>query len=325
MTIHIGIDLGGSNLRAAAFGDGDGATPLEIHREPVGDDRAPEAIVERVARTIERLAGGAAGPVTVGVGLAALLRDRRGTVANSPHLRWRDVPFGELLGRRLGARYRLGVYNDVNAITWGEAVAGAARGYRDVLAVYVGTGIGGGLIAGGQLVEGASNCAGEIGHTKVRWDEGAAPCMCGGRGCVEAYAGGSYLLARIRRELATGRQKTTVVERAGGSVDAVTPGHVDDAALDGDEWALGLWTELAELLAVALGNALAILNSQRLILGGGVLARTPGLRAMTEIDLMLVAPPASLEPLTIAAAELGDDAGLVGAARLAQGGISIIA
>lgn len=324
MTIQIGVDLGGSNLRAAAFGVGDGATPLEIHKEAVGDDRAPDAIVERVARTIERLAGGSAGPVAVGVGLAALLRDRRGTVANSPHLRWRDVPFGELLGSRLGARYRLGVYNDVNAITWGEVVAGAARGCRDVLAVHVGTGIGGGLIVGGQLVEGASNCAGEIGHTKVRWDDEAAPCMCGGRGCVEAYAGGSYLVARIRRELANKRLKTTVIERAGGSIDAVTPSHVDAAVLDGDAWALGLWTELATLLAVALGNALAILNPQRLILGGGVLGRTPALRAMTEIDLMLVAPPASLEPLTVVVAELGDDAGLVGAARLARDGVSII-
>jgi glucokinase len=324
VTIQIGIDLGGSNLRAAAFGDGNSATPLEIHKEAVGDDRAPDAIVERVARTIERLAGGSSGAIAVGVGVAALLRDRRGTVANSPHLRWRDVPFGELLGRRLGARYRLGVYNDVNAITWGEAVAGAARGCRDVLAVYVGTGIGGGLIAGGQLVEGASNCAGEIGHTKVRWDDDAAPCMCGGRGCVEAYVGGTYLMARIRRELASRRPATTVIERAGGSLDAVTPSHVDAAALAGDAWALELWTELATLLAVALGNALAILNSERLILGGGVLGRTPGLRAMAEIDLMLVAPPASVEPLTIALAELGDDAGLVGAARLARDGVSII-
>jgi predicted NBD/HSP70 family sugar kinase len=78
VTIQIGIDLGGSNLRAAAFGDGDGATPLEIHKEAVGDDRAPDAIVERVARTIEGLAGGSAGPVAVGVGLVALLRDRAG-------------------------------------------------------------------------------------------------------------------------------------------------------------------------------------------------------------------------------------------------------
>jgi glucokinase len=330
VTIQIGLDLGGSNLRAAAFGEG--TTPLLSHREEVGEDRAPAAVVERVARTIEQLAGSAegsgsttpGGPIAVGVGIAALLRDRRGTVANSPHLRWRDVPFGELLRRRLDARYRLGIYNDMNAITWGEAVAGAGRGCRDVLAVYVGTGIGGGLIVGGQLVEGASNCAGEIGHTKVRWDEDAAPCMCGGRGCVEAYVGGRYLGERFRRELGGKRAHSSALERAGGSIEAVTPAHVDAAALDGDPWALGLWTEIATLLAVALGNALAVLNAERLILGGGVLDRTPGLRAMTEIDLTLVAPAASLEPLTIAVAELGDTAGLVGAARLARDGVSIL-
>jgi glucokinase len=322
VTIQIGIDLGGSNLRAAAFGD-DGVAPLRSHRELVGEDRAPEVIVERLARTIEHLAGGAPGPVTVGVGVAALLRDRRGTVAQSPHLRWEDVPFGELLARRLGARYRLGVYNDANAVTWGEAVAGAARGCRDVLAVYVGTGIGGGLIVGGQLVEGASHCAGEIGHTKVRWDKDAAPCMCGARGCVEAYVGGRYLVERIRRELADPRVKTTVIERA-GSIDAVTPSHVDDAASHQDPWAVGLWSELAALLGVAIGNALAVLNSERLILGGGVFSRTPALRTMTGGMVVAVAPPASVESLTVVAAELGDDAGLVGAARLARDGVSIL-
>jgi glucokinase len=321
VTIQIGVDLGGSNLRAAAYGDGD--APIAAHREPVGDDRAPGSIIERVAQTVERLAGDAPGPVAAGVGIAGLLRDRRGTIASSPHLQWRDVPFGELLARRLGPRFRLGVYNDANAITWGEAVAGAARGCRDVLVVYVGTGIGGGLITGGRLVEGASNCAGEIGHTKVRWDPEAAPCMCGGRGCVEAYVGGRYLLERIRRELAGGATSAALA-LAGGAIGAVTPAHVDAAAQGGDPWARALWTELATLLAVALGNALAVLNSERLILGGGVLARTPALRAMTELGLRRVAPPASLEPLTVAVAELGDDAGLVGAARLARDGVSII-
>lgn len=322
MTIQIGVDLGGSNLRAAAFGD-DGIAPLASHREAVGDDRAPGAIVERVAQTIERLAGDAAGPIAAGVGVAALLRDRRGTVASSPHLQWRDVAFGELLGRRLGPRFRLGVYNDANAVTWGEAVAGAARGCRDVLAVYVGTGIGSGLIIDGRLVEGASHCAGELGHTKVRWDGDAAPCMCGSRGCVEAYLGGRYLVPRIRRELATGRRRAAVIDRA-GSLDAVMPSHVDAAALDGDAWALALWTELSTLLGVAIGNALAVLNAERLVLGGGLLDRTPTLREMTEVAMMLVAPAASLEPLTVAAAELGDDAGLVGAARLARDGVSIV-
>lgn len=319
---HIGIDLGGSNLRAALFGE-DLARPVAVHKEAVGEARDPASIVERIAAVSERLVQSATGPVTVGVGIAAMLRDRRGTVANSPHLRWRDVAFGELLANRLGSRYRVGVYNDVNAIVWGEAVAGAARGCRDVLGVYVGTGIGGGVISGGVLVEGATNCAGEIGHVKVRWDDAAAPCACGGKGCVEAYVGGSYVAKRIAAEVLTKGKKSLAVTLA-GSPEAVTPGHVDRAAEEGDEWALGLWTELAPLLGVALGNAVSILNPERLVLGGGMLGRTPTLYGLVEIALTIAVPSASLEPLTVVPAELGDDAGLVGAANLARTGVSIV-
>ena len=310
--ISIGVDLGGTHLRAAAF-DGDSHIAVAHHREPVGEPRDPATIVARVASVVERLApdGGA-----VGVGIAAMLRDRTGTVANSPHLRWRDVPFGALLRDRLGARYQLGVHNDVNAIVWGEVVAGAARGCRDVLGVYVGTGIGGGLVCGGRLVDGATSCAGELGHVKVRWGDDAAPCACGQRGCVEAYCGGAYVQARIARELGVGARSSAV--KLAGSAALVHPGHVDMAAADGDDWALGLWTELAPLLAVALGNAIALVNCERLVLGGGLLARCPTLQQLVVASLEVATPVAALDALTIAIAELGDDAGLVGAARLSR-------
>lgn len=319
--IHIGIDLGGTNLRSASFAPGT-TTPLEHAKEKVGAARDPQSIVERVSLAVEKLAGQHPGPIPVGVGIAAMLQDRRGGVGNSPHLRWRDVPFGTLLAARLGPRFSVGVYNDVNAIVWGEAVGGAARGCRDVLGVYVGTGIGAGVISGGQLVEGARNCAGEIGHVKVRWDDDAAPCACGQRGCVEAYCGGSYIEARIKRELAAGA-KSTAIGYAGG-VENVNPGHVDQAAADGDEWALGLWTELAPLLAVALGNSLAILNSERLVLGGGMLGRAPVYYALVETALTVVTPQVALESVTVVPATLGDDAGLVGSAALAGSGVSLI-
>jgi len=321
VSLAIGLDVGGSNLRAGALRDGDDAV-VERHRELIGDEREPGALVERVAGVIERLAGAEPGPIAVGVGVAAMLRGADGTVARSPHLRWRDVPFGRLLRARLGARFAVGVYNDVNAVTWGEVVAGAARGCRDVLAVYVGTGIGGGVIADGRLLDGASSCAGEIGHVKVRWDDEAAACQCGGRGCAEAYVGGSYVEARIRRELADPRTRSSAVELAGGA-EHVTVAHVDQAAADGDAWALGLWSELAPLLAVPLANALAVLNSERLVLGGGVLARTPALVSLVEVALTIAAPPPILEPLTVAMAELGDDAGVLGAARLAAAGVAV--
>lgn len=319
MTAHLGVDLGGTNFRIATFA-ADGVAPLVVHKEEVGEPRDPDTIVARLAAAAERLAEGA--DATLGIGIAAMLRDRAGTVANSPHLRWRDVPFGRLLAARLGSRFSVGVYNDVNAVIWGESVAGAARGCRDVLGVYVGTGIGGGVIAGGQLVEGATNCAGEIGHTKVRWDADAAPCACGQRGCIEAYVGGSYVAKRIADALTMGA-RSQAIELAGGLAH-VTPGHVDQAAGEGDEWALGLWTELAPMLAVVLGNALAILNSERLVLGGGLLGRTPVLYDLVETALVVAAPVAIVEGLTVVPAELGDDAGLVGAAALARSGVSLI-
>ena len=305
----IGIDLGGSTLRAALVqvgGSGVGgagvgaettsAAIVRAHRELLGEPRDPEAIVDKVARVVESLEP--SGPV--GIGIAAMLSDREGTVANSPHLRWRDVPFGRLLAARLPDR-PIVITNDVNAIIWGEFVAGAARGCRDVLGVYVGTGIGGGVIANGQLVEGVTNSAGEIGHTKVRWGADAAPCQCGQRGCIEAYLGGSYLLARIARETGT----------------AGTPADVDRLAAAGDPWALALWQELAPLLSITLGNAVSLLNPERLVLGGGVLARTPVLVAMVREHMAETTNGPSWGPLSVVLAELGDDAGLVGAAQLA--------
>jgi glucokinase len=344
----IGVDLGGTNLRAgvyrglsaraeaaAARRPGGGASPEELiaaaapvvyRKVKVGEPRDPDTVVARVAELVASLAGEAGapeGPIPVGVGLAAMLRDRRGTVANSPHLRWRDVAFGERLAARLGDRFPVSVYNDVNAIVFGEHGLGAAAGASTVLAVYVGTGIGGGVVVDGRLAEGASNCAGEIGHVKVRWDEQAAPCACGGRGCIEAYAGGSYVQRRIRAELAGGAPSQAVA-LAGGRVDDVTPGHVDRAAAEGDAWALELWGELAPLLGVTLAGAICLLNPDCLVLGGGMLGRTPVLREQVIAALTVAAPSALTDPLTIVDAILGDDAGLVGSALLALRGVSRI-
>ncbi len=336
----VGVDLGGSNLRVAAYHDLGAAAaearaarhplakqPAAVVRRPVGDDRRVETLLEVVAgavgEVLRTVGVSAVEKVPVGVGIAAMLADRKGTVANSPHLGWRDVTFGPMLAKRLGPARPVGLYNDVNAIAFGEFGVGAGAGARDLLCVYVGTGIGGGLVVNGALAEGATSCAGEIGHVKVAWGEDAARCNCGGRGCVEAYVGGSYVLARIRAEL-TGGQRSLAVDLAGGDPSAVHPGHVDQAAAEGDPWALALWTELAPLFAVALGNAITLLNPDRVVLGGGMLGRTPTLRDQALVALQLVTPPALLDPVEIVDAALGDDAGLVGSALLADAGVSLV-
>lgn len=343
MTPHewvVGVDLGGSNLRVAAYhqladaadeakrsGTPLAKEPAAVVRRPVGDDRRLETLLGAIEAAVDEVLGvvgvSKVAVVPVGVGIAAMLSDRRGTVANSPHLGWRDVAFGPMLKKLLGPARPVGTYNDVNAIAFGEYGVGAGAGARDLLCVYVGTGIGGGLVVNGALAEGATSCAGEIGHVKVTWGEDAARCNCGGRGCVEAYVGGSYVQARIRAELTNG-QRSLAVDLAGGDATIVNPGHVDQAAAEGDPWALALWTELAPLLAVALGNAITLLNPDRVVLGGGMLGRTPTLRDQTLVALSLVTPPALLDPVTIVDAALGDDAGLVGSALLADAGVSLV-
>lgn len=328
--LTIGIDLGGTNLRAAAFRGlmaacdhpeqtAAAVRPVVDHREKVGDmaQRVPDVIVERIGALVDRLTAEAGGPpdTPVGVGFAGMLRGNDGLIKHSPHLGWHDVRFGAMLRQRLPGR-RVVVENDVNAITWGELRVGAARGARDVLAVFVGTGVGGGIVAEGQLVRGSTGAAAEIGHTKVVWTPDARPCACGKVGCVEAYAGGVYVQRRIRAELAGG-VRSSALERAGGSIDDVNPGHVDAAAADGDEWALGLWREIAPLLGIALANAVTLLDPMVLVLGGGMLSRTPVFREHVMAAFEVAVNGAAAEQLAVLDAALGDDAGLVGSALLA--------
>jgi glucokinase len=315
----IGVDLGGTNLRVARI---EGGAVVASARREVGAARGVDDVVALIAALVAEVGAGVlAATVPVGVGVAAMLGDRRGTVVNAPNLGWRDVAFGAALAARLGARHPLGVYNDVNAIAYGELGAGAGRGARDLLAVFVGTGVGAGLVVNGALAEGASNCAGELGHVKVAWGPDAARCGCGMVGCVEAYVGGAALQARIRRELAAGA--SPAIAAAAGGAEHSHIGHVD-AAADDDGWARALVDESAQRLALAIGNAIAVLNPDRLVLGGGVLARAPRLRARMIAALPAIAPAAVLRPLTIVDAALGDDAGLIGAALLAGAGVSLV-
>ncbi len=340
MTAHgadvvVGIDLGGTNMRAAVFrGLGAAAEkamvaplgpeeeavlrPVAERREKVGSERAPERMVERMGALVEGLldeAGARGEVVPVGIGLAGMLRGQSGIVAQSPHLGWRNVSLGDMMRARLGDRHRVMVENDVNAITWGEFVLGAGRDVTDVLAVYVGTGIGGGAVCDGRLLRGGTGCAVEIGHTKVVFDDSARQCACGLKGCVEAYAGGEFLQRRARAELAGGA-RSAAVGIAGGP-EAVNPGHLDAAAAEGDEYALNLWQEIGPLVGVALANAVTLFNPNRLILGGGVLSRTPVLKEHIIAALEVAINPPAQEDLGVENAALGDDAGLVGSALLA--------
>ena len=325
--ISLGFDLGGTNLRAAVF-RGLGAwpgqskasiEPVASLREEIGSDRSPEAIVGRVATMIPRLLEQAqlgALTIPIGIGFAGMLRGNAGMVANSPNYGWRNVALGDMLRARLGERYTVEVYNDVNAISYGEYAFGAGMGADNMLAVFVGTGIGAGAICSGRLLIGANNTAAELGHTKVIVDSSALECACGHKGCVEAYIGGQRLQERARAEL--GRGVSSEATRLAGCAQRVNPGHLDAAAALGDDYALNLYSEVAPLLGLVIANAVTILNPKRLVLGGGMLSRTPVLREHVLAAFEVAVTPPAHEGLEIENTQLGDRAGLLGSALLAS-------
>lgn len=309
----IGLDLGGTNARAAAV-DADGRI-LSVEKRRL-QDRSPEAVADALAACATAALASSGRDesllVGVGVGIAGQIDSRSGRVLVAPNLGWRDEDIGGLISRRIGRPVR--VANDLSVAALGEAKAGAARGHADAILVFVGSGIGAGLILGGSNYEGSRGVAGEFGHVKVH--PGGRLCGCGERGCLEAYAGGHNIAARAAEAVRDGRESS--LSKAIDAGEPMTARLVEEAARAGDTLARELLDEAVKLVGVATANLVTVLNPAVLILGGGVLLGWPELRQGIEQEVRANASKASLAELLIAAPALADDAGVIGAAFLAR-------
>ena len=315
-TIALGCDLGATNLRVAAV-QPDGTVLSSIRRKL--DDRAPGVVADELAdgaREVLRIVGASPESVrAIGIGVAGQVLGHSGLVLVGPNLGWRDVRFGRLVEERLSRHVR--VVNDLSAAAWGEASVGAAQGATDVLLVFAGSGVGGGMILDGKLYEGPGGLAGEIGHVKVVMN--GRPCGCGQDGCLEAYAGGHNIALRIRELAAQGKAKA-IVEAAGGSEERLGGAALEIAAEAGDPEANAIREEIAAYLGISIANAVTLLNPQRLILGGGVLMGMAGLKASVRAWITRAGGCEQVSRMSIHDPSLGDDAGVIGAALLALGG-----
>jgi glucokinase len=208
------------------------------------------------------------------------------------------------------------VDNDATCATVAEWKFGATRGVDDFVMVTLGTGIGGGAVAGGQLVRGTNGFAGEIGHMVI--DPNGPPCPCGRRGCWERFASGSGL-GRLAREAAVGKRASRMVELAGGDADAVRGEHVHQAAAEGDDEALAVVDEFARWVGLGLANLTNLLDPSTFVLGGGLAESAELFLAPIErwFGQLLYSPDLRPHP-QLAFAELGARAGAVGAALLAD-------
>ncbi len=310
MSVAVGVDVGGTNLRAALV-SADGKVQQRQARPLNG--RSPPEVIEQIAKLKDGL-GPEAADAPMAVGFAAQLYVHEGVVAVAPNLGWRDVPLGQLLATRFGRPVRL--LNDLDAIAMGEAAQGAGQGTDDLLCVFVGTGVGMGAVVQGRIVEGADGLATELGHIKIASPKDGRLCGCGERGCLEAYTSGRHLPELIAEKIAAG-VPSAVLEAVPGALQRLTADVIESAALRGDKAACELWNEVGERLGIAIANVSTLLNPRVLVLGGGVLTAARSLRERVVGWVEAATERPHLARLSIRESALGDDAGLVGAGLLA--------
>jgi glucokinase len=311
MKLTIGVDIGGTKILAGVV-DENGKI-LDSCKIPTPEDshKTADAIAEAI-----RKVRGEYDIAAVGLGAAGFVDAERATVLFAPNVSWENEPLKAHIEHRVGLP--VVVENDANAAAWGEAKFGAAAGYDDVVLITVGTGIGGGLILGGQLYRGRFGIGGEPGHYRVVPD--GRPCGCGNKGCFEQYASGNALVraARERAAAAPGKAKA-LMAMGNGTVDGIEGSHITEAARDGDLIALAAFDEIGTWLGQGMADLASMLDPGAFVLAGGVseagdLLRTPAAEGYRKA----LAGSGHRPFAQVLIATLGADAGLIGAADLAR-------
>lgn len=309
----VGVDLGGTNVQTVVL-DGDDVIGRAKLKTPTTGDRT--GIVDVIAAAVHDALGDAGRELddaaAIGVGSPGVVVDGTvGGASNVPGFADR-FSLADLLGQELSRPVR--VVNDVTAAAVGEHRMGAGRGTDDLLCVFAGTGVGGGLVLGGRPYEGGGG-AGEFGHQIVR--QGGAVCPCGRRGCVEAYAGRRAMTLAAERAKAAGRATVLFDVMAEKGKSRPTSGVFAEALARGDELVADLLDDAVAALGAGIASAVNLLDVDLVVLGGG-LGDKLGEDLRLRIDaaarpLLFLQPPR----VRLVAAELGDDGGAIGAALLA--------
>jgi glucokinase len=310
----IGVDVGGTKILAGLVDENGELSSTTRCPTPSTD---PEAVADVIADLVAELRGKAGDDEveTVGIGAAGFVDRARSTLLFAPNLAWRNEPLRDKVAERVGLP--VVVENDANATAWGEFRFGAGRDRPDLVCLTVGTGIGGGIVLGGALYRGSFGIGAEFGHVRVV--PGGRRCGCGNRGCWEQYCSGRALV-REARELATvDPPYSRRLRELGGGVDGIDGDHVTTAAQEGDAAAIECFHEVGTWLGQGLADLAAVLDPATFVIGGGV----------SEAGELLLGPArtAFAERLTgrghrpvaeVLVAELGANAGLIGAADLSR-------
>lgn len=267
----LALDVGGTGMSAAVFRE-DGGSPVARVSVPTPAGQGVDGVVDAAVNLLHLVRARAEEEgiparriVGVGAGFPGTVDPERGVVRQAPNLRWRDVAVRDLLQER--TELPVVVDNDANCAALGEWWEGSGRGSRFLVAVTLGTGIGGGILDDGRILRGASGAAGEIGHISI--DYQGRRCACGNRGCLEAYCAGPAIALRARERLSDGAA-SSLADLSQGDPERITAAIVTDAAREGDPLALEVITETGELLGSGIASLVNLLNPDRIVFTGGV-------------------------------------------------------
>lgn len=318
-TYALGIDLGGTKTLAAVVDITTGeviASARKRTRAERGQDFVAQRTIELATAALDAAKlPDAASIIAIGIGAAGQIDRKAGIVVDAPNLGVKDMPLGNILNKQFNKPVAVG--NDVEVAALGEYLHGAGKGSNNFICIFVGTGIGSGIVQNGRMYTGLTGTAGEIGHMVI--DAGGRICGCGCRGCLEAYASRTAITKAIMAEIHHGRSSILADEaehqlKEGETI--IRSGLLAHAIEHGDELVIEIVTEAADYLGYGLGSVMNVYNPERIVLGGGVIEAIDLLfdRAVRRARTTALSAPA--HKTEIVRSKLGDFSGVVGAACL---------
>ncbi len=313
----VGIDMGGTKILASVIDDS--GRILSRKKTATIATQGTQSIIDRISDLVDSVIQKAEIEKqkisAIGIGAPGPIKSEEGIVVFAPNLGWHNVPLKQSLEHKTGLLTYLD--NDVNVGTLGEYAFGAGRGKKSIVGIFVGTGIGGGIIIDGKLFYGSSSTAGEIGHTIIK--VGGPKCGCGNRGCLEAIASRTAITKQLRRRILIQKEESILPKLNGNQLDTIKSGSIAKAFRQGDKPTVKVIKKATKYIGISIASTVNFLNPETIILGGGLIEAL-GEEVIKRIRHFAkkYAIQHAMSGVEITTAQLGDDAGIIGAAVLAQ-------
>lgn len=313
MNYYVGVDIGGTGLKVGLVDEqGEFLTEKKCKTR-----RGAENVISDIVGLIRSVCSESpAAPVAVGIGCPGLINSKNGEVVYSNNLDWHNVPIKEIIQKEVGMPAF--ITNDANAAALGECFCGAGKKYDSMIMITLGTGVGSGIVVGGKLFEGNMGSGVELGHEVIC--VGGEKCTCGRRGCFEAYSSATALIRFAKRAMKKD-ENSLLWQKCGGDEEKVDGIAIFAAVRDGDKTAAKVVKKYIYYLSEGLANITNAFHPQALVLGGGICAAGDVfLKPLKKRVDKYTYGGADFAPVDLIIAELGNKAGICGAAKLAIDG-----